>query len=299
MIRASTGRASAGRAPAGRASSRALTPTAVTAAAAIGAQIVYPLTDGAARDTVTIIVVAVSAAACLLHAAATLGIRTALGLVLIVAGIGGVAESIGLATGMPFGCYHYAAERLGPTVLGVPLVVAGAWWAGFYPIAWITHRTIGRRIVRIPVAAVAMVGWDLYLDPQMVADGRWTWCSGAATLPGLPNIPYTNFLGWLLVAAVIAAAIDWAPITRIGAGREPGRDDLVPVVLFCWTWLGSALAHAVFLDTDAMGWSWAYGLVGMGVALPALLRLRPRNTSSQRPHTHGDELAGRITGCPT
>ena len=36
----------------------------------------------------------------------------------------------------------YAAERLGPAIAGVPLVVAAAWWSGFYPIAWITPLSL-------------------------------------------------------------------------------------------------------------------------------------------------------------
>lgn len=270
-------------------------------AAAISLQVAYPLVEGDARDVVTILVVAAIATACFVHAAVTLGLRSALALLVIVAGIGGAAEAIGLTTGLPFGCYEYAAQRLGPSVAGVPLVVAAAWWSGFYPIAWITRRAIRRPLVRIPMVAVAMVGWDLYLDPQMVADGRWTWCSTAPTLPGLPHIPVTNFLGWLVVATVIAVAVERIPIP---SGTPPNRDDLVPVTLFCWTWLGSALAHGVFLDTAAMGWSWLYGLVGMAVAAPALLRLyraRPtrRGTGSGRPTSPDDDSAGRMTGCPT
>lgn len=268
---------------------------AALAVVAIALQISYPLATGDIRDLITVAVVAGLAITCLVHAVATMGAKVGIALLACTAGIGAVAEMIGVHTGVPFGCYDYA-DRLGPSVIGVPLVVAAAWFAGMYPITWIAHRTIRTRTARIALTAIAMVGWDMYLDPQMVADGMWQWCSSAAELPGLPNIPYTNFVGWLLVALVLAAAIDWLPI-----GREParaGRDDVVPVVLFCWTWLGSSLAHGVFLDTAAMGWSWLYGLLGMGVMAPMLLRLAPSGDHRGRPTSHSRDSAGRISGCP-
>ncbi|WP_425295701.1 hypothetical protein [Nocardia abscessus] len=51
---------------------------------------------------------------------------------------------------------------------------------------------------------------------------------------------------------------------RVRPPRELGRGPprLVPVTLFLWTWLGSALAHAVFLGLLP---SAGYGFAGMAV----------------------------------
>ncbi len=52
------------------------------------------------------------------------------------------------------------------------------------------------------------------------------------------------------------------------------RHDAVPIALFLWTWLGSALAHSVFLDAPELRYSAVYGLVVMGVlGVPLLVSL--------------------------
>ncbi|MGU3434094.1 carotenoid biosynthesis protein [Actinomycetes bacterium M1A6_2h] len=251
-----------------------MTPGRIPAAFAIGAvlaQITYPLVSGSARDVVTFAVVALLAAACLAHAVQTRGAGWALALLVVTAGVGLVAEIIGSTTGYPFGDYAYAQGRIGPSIQGVPLVVPFAWTVGLYPAWCVATELTPRRLPRIALVVAGLVGWDFYLDPQMVLDGQWTWFSDAAQLPGLPDIPYTNFLGWVLVALVMAGGMELL-------GRAPARTTAypaVPVALFLWTWLGSALAHAVFLP--GLGWSAVYGLVAMGVVgVPLLLSLRYR-----------------------
>lgn len=235
------------------------------------AQIGYPLTSGVARDRVTVVVVLLSAGTALAHAGATRGVRYAVGFLVIVSGLGLIAEIVGTATGFPFGCYDYADGRLGPAVAGVPLVVALAWTGGLYPV-WVVAGMLTRRIaVRIVLTAVGAVGWDLFLDPQMVADGQWSWCAAGWGLPGLGDIPYTNYLGWFAVAlvmAVLLAGLDRAVGTRTGFPIPSAV--IVPVAVFLWTWLGSTLAHAVFLDLPYSAW---YGCVGLGVlGVPLLVR---------------------------
>ena len=251
----------------------------VLAALTVLAQIVYPLTSGAARDHVTIVVVVLLALTGVAHAATTYGPAWALRFVVVTAGIGFAVEIVGVATGFPFGSYDYG-DRLGPAVAGVPLVIAVAWTAGVYPV-WAVARLCYRgRVARIAATAVATAGWDLYLDPQMVADAQWTWHATAPALPGLPDIPITNYLAWLVVALVMAVLLTF------GGPRDPetlGRSG-VPIVLFVWTWLGSALAHAVFLDVPQLRWSAVYGLIGMGtLGVPLIARvLLPRIRTADR-----------------
>ncbi|MBY4129803.1 carotenoid biosynthesis protein [Rhodococcus fascians] len=270
--------------------------TIVVAAAAIGCQIVYPLVSGSTRDAVTVAVVGLLALASILHAVVHRGLLWATVLVIVTAGTGFASELVGTATGIPFGEYFYAQNRLGPSLFEVPVVVPLAWTAGFYPI-WCAVTFIVRRLdttqirasgLRIAAVGVGMVGWDLYLDPQMVTDGQWTWTSGAVGLPGVPSIPLTNYLGWLVVATLMAAvveALDRAVVARRSSeSRLQPFDDAVPIGLFLWTWLGSALAHAVFLDGPELRFSAVYGFLVMGaVGIPLVWiggRARSRRTRS-------------------
>ncbi|MEO6882104.1 MAG: carotenoid biosynthesis protein, partial [Mycobacteriaceae bacterium] len=119
------------------------------------------------------------------------------------------------------------------------------------------------------------------LDPQMVTDGLWKWRAGAPGLPGVPEVPWTNYAGWLLVAAVMAAALTIGPRPVSQNRAEAGGADALPMALYCWTWLGSLLAHAVFLDLRA---SALYGAVGMGLlGVPLLASLLHGTTKRDQP----------------
>ncbi|WP_084467240.1 carotenoid biosynthesis protein [Nocardia arthritidis] len=248
----------------------------VLVALTIVAQIGYPLTTGGGRDRITVAVVLLSTGAALAHATATRGLRYAVGFLTIVSGIGLTAEVIGTATGIPFGCYEYAPDRIGPALLEVPLLIPLAWTGGIYPV-WVVAGMLSRRTVaRIVWTAVGAVGWDLFLDPQMVADGQWTWCDIHSGLPGLDWIPLTNYLGWFGVALVMAAVLavwERAAPDPVRTPRSQSRAIALTaaVALFLWTWLGSALAHAVFLDLPS---SAGYGFAGMGLlGVPLLVVL--------------------------
>ncbi len=284
----------------------------VSAVLLVLVQISYPLASGIARDRVTVAVVLLSAGTALVHAVTTRGVRYAVGFLVIVSGLGLLAEIIGTTTGFPFGCYEYADSRLGPAVAGVPLVVALAWTGGLYPVWVVAGLLTGHTAGRVVSTAVGAVGWDLFLDPQMVADGQWTWCATGWGLPGLAEIPCTNYLGWFAVAlvmAVLLTALDRVVRTRSAntfaapaaehgpstaetpvpppnsgtsdstspefRSREPrsliSAGVVVPVAVFIWTWLGSTLAHGVFLDLPYSAW---YGCVGLGVlGVPLVVRL--------------------------
>jgi putative membrane protein len=238
---------------------------ALLGAAVVLAQVAYPLTPlGSARDGLTVATVVLFAAASLVHAAVTRGLPAAAGLLVVAGGGGLVAESVGVATGFPFGTYDYA-DTLGPAVLGVPLVIPLAWVMMAWP-AHLVGARLGRGRARILVAAAALATWDLFLDPQMVDAGHWSWADPAPGLPGVPTVPLTNYAGWVLVAVGLMAVLDRVvPVS-------PRPADVVPYALYLWTYASSVLAHLAFFGLPA---SALWGGLGMGlVAIPLALSLR-------------------------
>jgi putative membrane protein len=248
-------------------------------AALVLTQICYPLTGGRTRAGFTVLTVVLGYLLSVSHAWLTRGPRTAAALVAVATAGGFAVEAVGVATGFPFGTYDYSGQ-LGPKVLGVPLIIPLAWTWMAWP-AWLAAgRLTDRRAGRIVLAAVGLAAWDLFLDPQMVAEGYWTWQSATPALPGVPGIPIGNYLGWLGFALVLMTALSL--LTGTGDGVGPG-DDRPIVALWLWTYASSVLAHAVFLDLPA---SALWGGVVMGlVVVPLILRLTglPRPARSARP----------------
>jgi uncharacterized membrane protein len=253
--------------PTGRrgASLRLVTPS--LAALTVLAQILYPLVHGSARDRLTVVIVCLFAAATVAHVWGSWGARAA-GLVLaITAGVGFGAEVVGVHTGFPFGHYAYSGT-LGARLWGVPVVVGLAWTMFAWPAALVARRVAAGFAARVVVGAWALASWDLFLDPQMVTAGHWRWRDPSPHLPGVGIVPLTNIAGWLLVGALISAALQ-------GLLRSaPVADDRVPIALFAWTYVSSVLALGAFLHLAAAA---AWGALGMGlVAVPLAARLRAR-----------------------
>lgn len=234
----------------------------VLAAGVVLAQISYPLLDGEPLRLVTIGTVLLFFAASVAHAWVHRGAGWALWFTVVTAGGGFLAEALGTATGYPFGDYTYAGS-LGPRLLAVPVVVPLAWTMMAYP-AFLAGRRLSRSLGWL-LAAVALTAWDLFLDPQMVAAGHWSWAHPTPALPGVPGIPLTNYAGWLLVSLVMMGLLDRTLPRRRDASEGQ------PAALFAWTWLGSAVGNLFFFDRP---WVALVGFVAMGlVGLPYLLAL--------------------------
>jgi putative membrane protein len=257
-------------------------------AALVLAEIGYPLVDGVTRARLTVVTVLLGYAVSVTHAAVSRG-RRAVAALVVVAGGGGLAvEALGVATGFPFGPYAYSGA-LGPRLLGVPLVIPLAWTWMAWP-AWLAAgRLVSSAPLRVPLAGLGLAAWDLFLDPQMVAEGYWTWGDPRPALPGVPDIPVSNYLGWLVVAVALMALL-----AAVGDTRRPGSD--APMhTLYLWTYASGVLAHAVFLHLPA---SAAWGGLGMGcVAVPlAVALLLPRTGAralNRAPVLAGGPVAGR------
>jgi putative membrane protein len=217
------------------------------------AEIGYPLVTGAGRAWLVVVTVLIGYVASVTHALVTRGWRAAAVLVAVTTGGGFAVEALGVATGFPFGTYRYG-DALGPRLLGVPLVIPLAWTWMAWP-AWLVGRG------RVVLAGWALAAWDLFLDPQMVADGYWHWRHPRPALPGIPDVPVTNFVAWFAVGVVLMAALSAA-----GIARDRGGADAPMVALYLWTFASSVLAHAVFLGLPG---SAVWGGIGMGAVVLA------------------------------
>lgn len=135
------------------------------------------------------------------HAGLRLGWKRALALLGFVFGVSLAFESIGVATGLVYGPYHYT-EKLGPKFLNlVPYLIAVAWFMMMYPSYVIADRLAGeklsgwkRSIFLAALGGVAMTAWDVVMDPMMVRSGNWVWEVNGAYF----GVPLQNFWGWWL-----------------------------------------------------------------------------------------------------
>jgi putative membrane protein len=177
-------------------------------------------------------------------------------------GLGFLAELAGVATGRPFGHYHYS-DKLGPRVGGVPLLAAAAWAMMARP-AWVVAGLLSRRrAARVAVAAGALTAWDVFLDPRMAREGYWTWPGGGR----YEGVPASNFLGWWVTGLGVFAV--WSLLDR---DDDPAADGDGALALYAWTWAGETFANAVLWRRPRVA---AAGAAAMGAfAVPALGRRR-------------------------
>jgi uncharacterized membrane protein len=183
--------------------------------------------------------------------------RAGEGRAVIAAGtVGFTAELVGVATGRPFGHYHYSSQ-LGPRVRGVPLLAAAAWAMMARPAWVVASRLTRRRSRRVLLAAGALTAWDVFLDPRMVREGYWTWPAGGR----YEGVPASNFAGWMLTGLLVFGAY-----SQFARGRMSDE----ALALYVWTWLGEAFANAALWERPRVA---VAGGTAMGAfAVPALLR---------------------------
>lgn len=241
-------------------SSRLLVASGIAAATTVLANILWALASGSARDFLTILGVLAFASASGLHAFKAFGGVFVTQFIAIALIATFAIEVLGVTTSFPFGTYEYDLERLGLTAFGVPLLIPFAWFMMLYPCWLISRDLVKSKYLAIPIGALLMSTWDLYLDPQMVNEGYWVWfVDGIAT----KEIPLSNFFGWLLSTATIFAALALVLKPKVSE-----VSNAIPYVLVLWVWLGSFLVNIVpvspFFNQPAVAVS---GFIGMGIIL--------------------------------
>lgn len=102
-------------------------------------------------------------------------------------------ERIGVATGFPYGQFHYLTG-LGPLIGGVPWLLPFAWIPLMIGAWQLAIRITEGRISRILWAAAILVTLDLVLDPGAVALSLWKYQASGIYF----GVPWTNFAGWVL-----------------------------------------------------------------------------------------------------
>ena len=262
---------------------RLLSASVALAGLTVLAQIAYPLTPDRLLSRLSVLTVLVFATASVTHALATRGAGWTVRLVLVVALGAFAAEGLGVASGFPFGTYSYA-HSLGPLLLGVPLLVPLAWLMMGYPSLLmaraltaslaVRHRIWARRLSCALVAGAALAAWDIFLDPQMVAAGHWTWAHPRPGLPGVTGVPLTNLGGWLLVGTLLMGVAETLLPEVAEPPRDAGRAAVLPALLLGWTWAGGVVGNAAFFHRP---WVALWGGVALGLfVVPYLVCERPR-----------------------
>ncbi len=116
-------------------------------------------------------------------------------------------ENVGVATGFPFGHYHFEVDPDLPHVGNIPIIVGPLWFGAGY-FSWVVASTLldgaDQRLDRpfnlraLPVvAAFVMTQWDLVMDPPQSTIARiWIWHDGGADF----GVPLSDYLGWLLTS---------------------------------------------------------------------------------------------------
>ena len=112
-------------------------------------------------------------------------------------------ESLSIATGFPFGHYHYT-DLLGQKLGTVPLSIMPAYFSFGY-LAWTLgdvllskrdNTILGTDLLMVPfVASLVMVVWDITMDPiNSTITKMWIWHDGGPYF----GVPFVNYLGWFL-----------------------------------------------------------------------------------------------------
>jgi len=187
-------------------------------------------------------------AACV-HAVLSYGWRDAPALLAICVVITFTIENVGVATGLPFGHYHFEVGSNLPHVGAIPVIV-GPLWFGMGYFSWVVAGTLlgaqarpNRKFELFAwpiVAAFVMTQWDLVPDPpESTISKAWIWHDGGAHF----GVPLSNYLGWLLTSWLFYQAFAlYLNRRRYVSARsaEPGRAlRLVAILLY----LGSGLSH--------------------------------------------------------
>ncbi len=192
-----------------------------------------------------------------IHCAKRYGVKTFLVFLALAFVIGNIYENTSIATGFPFGPYHYT-DSLGPKFIFTPWIINIAYFQMLY-LTWTMVNTLighydnrlqGKWIfIQALFSMFVMVMWDLLIDPYMsTVSNHWQWHDGGSYF----GVPMSNYLGWCL--CTFTMFLCWALWTsRAGAARPTPAWTLSKAnqLMICTAYFAWPLAYilmCVFVD---------------------------------------------------
>lgn len=195
--------------------------------------------------------------------------RQLLGFYVWVFAVSTLIENIGVNTGIPFGNYHYT-EILGPQLGVVPIAIGFSYVPAAY-FCWViavaltgqdrAQLTWATTLTRPIIASVAMVLWDLSLDPLNSTIGKsWIWEDGGAYF----GVPIINFVGWFIT--VITFFVPFSIFLKFKTSGAKVRSEELPdqfwlqaVLVYVIMGLSRVLmaftaTHEVVIDSSGTAW---------------------------------------------
>lgn len=206
-----------------------------------------------------------------MHGSMRYGLKGVLMFLSVSSLVGFSMENLSIASGSPFGRYHYTNFFHVPMIGQVPLDVGVLYFAMGYT-AWVisnilldksdTHLDQRFNLIAMPVvAAFVLAMWDVVLDPTSSTIHKvWVWHNSGGYL----GVPLTNFIGWYLIAYLffqgfalyLAARSRHTPIRTDAQGKSYW---LPPVVLYLLVAAGYIVTYVISPNTehtDALGYVW-------------------------------------------
>ncbi|MCB8883200.1 carotenoid biosynthesis protein [Acidisoma cellulosilytica] len=197
------------------------------------------------------------------------------------------AENLSIATGVPFGRYHFLFGQGSLHIGAVPFII-GPVYFGFAYQSWIiasvicgsafkeTHDRLSLFAVPI-VAAFTITQWDLVIDPSnATVDRNWVWQNGG----GFLGVPLSNYLGWFLTTWIVfqlfQLAIHLIP-SRVSLKQQGSGFLMLPIL----TYMASGLCYVIppfqpdRLIMDGSGRVWSTAAIRTVAETLALLTILP------------------------
>ena len=190
------------------------------------------------------------------------GMRGILVFAAICTVIGNVVENIGVATGFPFGHYHFL-DIMGPRIYAVPVLLGlayigmayASWTLGSVLVGRASHADSLPRMLAVPlVAAVFMTAWDVAQDPVWSTMlHAWAWRDGGRWF----GVPLQNYFGWFLNTFLIFFLFSLF-VTGARLKRAASAWPALALYVLCAAGKRAADSDAAYppISVDASGRAW-------------------------------------------